>query len=217
MSDPGMSEEELRRLTRAYLNRRTARTPPPEFEQRLLESVVTARQRNRVAGVLGAVALVGASVVAAAVVLAVHNSGARLGAAGSSPAPTQVAIVRTPGNLVLPPVDRTITDAQMAARLAADIESLPPFPPAERCPIDFGTTYTLTFVLPDGSSWTATVAAQGCQVVHVASQPTQWAMHSPGFWDDLTTALGLTQSQVLPPVCLGPTRSGCAPINSSST
>ncbi len=101
-----------------------------------------------------AITLAVASALVAGVVLA-FQSGAYAGVVHSAPA--QVRVARTPGNLVLPPIDRTITDAQTAERLAADAERLPQFPSDERCPVDFGTSYTLTFVVTDGSSWAATI------------------------------------------------------------
>jgi hypothetical protein len=156
-----------------------------------------------------AISLAVASALVAGVVLAFH-SGAYSGVVRNAPA--QVTVVRTPGNLVLPPLDRTITDAQMAERLAADVERLPQFPSDKRCPIDFGTSYTLTFMPAHGSSWAATMGAQGCQVVQVMNEPTLWAAHSPGLWADLATALGVGPSEVLPPVCLGAPAPSCAQV-----
>lgn len=210
-----MSDDELNRLTRAYLNRRTGRALPSHLHEDVTSSILSGRRHRRpLATTLGAVALVIASAAAAVVVVAVHDNNGGSRVIGSAQSPTQVVIVRTPGNLVLPSIDRTITDPQMAARLAADIEGLPEFPQSERCPADFGTAYTLTFVMPDGSSsWAATIGAQGCELVRVANQPTRWAMHSPGLWADLASALGLSPSEIRPAVCLGTNSSpGCAPL-----
>ena len=160
-----------------------------------------------------AISLAVASTLVAGVVLAFHG-GAYSGVVRDAPA--QVTVVRTPGNLVLPPLDRTITGVQLAERLAADVERLPQFPSDERCPIDFGTSYKLTFMPADGSSWAATIGAQGCQVVLVTNEPTLWAAHSPGLWADLATALGVSPSDVLPPVCLGAPAPSCAQIANRS-
>lgn len=124
---------------------------------------------------------------------------------------TKLTVVRTPGHLVLPSLTYRITDSQAAQRIVADIRTLPQFPAAERCPADFGTSYALTFMSAAGASWTATVSAQGCQVVDVSNERLKWALHVPKFWQDMADALNLTVNQLLPTVCQSSSQQGCVP------
>lgn len=77
-----------------------------------------------------------------------------------------VRITRTAGLFILPSIDQTITDPATVARLQADIDRLPPFPSGVlSCPIDFDTSYTLIFSIPDQPVLTAVISVKGCKRV----------------------------------------------------
>jgi hypothetical protein len=201
--DPGISDEELRRLTRAYLGRRTGRTPPADLEQRVTAHAFSRRTRLPLSGVMGVAAIALASVLAAALVLTFHVQPRSVGTSGSS-APTQVHIVRTPGLLVLPPVNVAISDSATAARLASDIRGLPNEPTFCIGGGGFGTSYTLTFAGPGTTTWTATIEVGGCDSIDVSNGPVLSAANAPNLWSDLGSALGLTSDEVNPAECGGP-------------
>jgi hypothetical protein len=123
-----------------------------------------------------------------------------------------VHVVRTPGLLVLPQVDRTITDRVVAGRLADDIRGLRPWAievPNSRdvavsCPMDYGTSYTLTFTSPGSASWTATIGILGCSLVSIPGWPTLLDFGATPLLDDLGTALGLSPDELVPVACGGP-------------
>lgn len=162
---------------------------------------------------LGSLVVLITSLVATGVVLAFHLAETQfgIGFAGQS----QLHITRSPGNLELPSLDRTIRDPANIAALAADIRGLPPYPIYERCPVSFGTYYSLTFEGPGSLQWSVIVQAQGCEIVQVPGQPPQWAAHSPQLWSDMAVALNLTQNELQPAGCPTPTDVGCVPIVSS--
>ena len=164
-------------------------------------SFVFSRSRmTRVVGTTGVAAVIVASAAAAAIVLAFHNP-ARTGVAARG-TPQKVQIVRLPGSLALPQLNKTVTASHLVARLAADVESLPLQPTPWHCPNDFGTSYRLTFVAP-GGSWTAVYGVQGCKSVQIGSGRLQTAANSQRFWSDLGSALGLTALEVRPTLCVG--------------
>jgi hypothetical protein len=153
------------------------------------------------------------SVLTAVGVLAFHHDAEPSSVPTPSPAAQiQLHIVRFPGEVVLPPLDRTISDKPIVARLATDIRSLPLFPRDERCAASDGTYYSLTFTPAGAPSWTASIGAQGCEVVQIAGKPVQWAAHSPQLWADLATALGLRADQVQPSICIDAAMRNCAPL-----
>lgn len=162
--------------------------------------VFSRRRMTPVVGALGVAAVIVASVAAAAIVLAFHNA-ARTGVAALG-TPRKVQIVRLPGSLALPQLNKMVTAPQLVARLAADIESLPLQPKPWHCPDDFGTSYRLTFVAPRGN-WTAVYGVQGCESVQIGSGRLQTAATSQRFWGDLGSALGLTALEVRPTLCVG--------------
>lgn len=129
------------------------------------------------------------------------------GGSGPSLTPIQtvtgVHITRTPGLLVLPPIDKTITDRTVAGQLADDIHSLPAFPKGPVfCPIDFGTTYDLVFsTLSAGAPWSAVVSVLGCRTVKLNDGQTLWAINSPKLFTDLGSALGLAPDELVPRPC----------------
>jgi hypothetical protein len=169
--------------------------------------------RSRGSILLGSVVVLITSLVATGVVLAFHFAEAQFGIGFAGQ--IQLHITRRPGNLELPSLDRTIRVTANIAALAADIRDLPPYPIYERCPVSFGTYYTLTFEGPGSSPWSATIEARGCEVVQVPGQPPQWAAHSPQLWADIAVALNLTRNDLQPAVCLTPTDVNCVPIVSS--
>ncbi len=165
------------------------------------------------ARILGAALVVLISALTAVGVLAFHHGEKTPRVPASGPAAqSQLHIVRIPGKLVLPPLDRTISGSPTTLRLAMDIRGLPLFPKDERCLASFGLSYSLTFTSAGSSPWTATIEAQGCEGVQVAGQPIQWAAHSPEIWTDLAILLGLRVDQVQPSVCLGAETQNCVPL-----
>jgi hypothetical protein len=194
MPDRASADEELIAVTRTYLTRRRGQTAPRNLETDAVNYAVTKGRTKRAAALLGTAALVMTGVLTAGIVLAFHRQAQPAPAPGPS-TQEQVQIVRFPGGLALPPLDRTIRDASIVTALADDIENLPIYPSDERCPLDFGTYYALTFTLPGAPPWTAKVGAEGCQVVEVAGQRTRWAAHSLQLWSELTKALGIKPLQ----------------------
>jgi len=115
-----------------------------------------------------------------------------------------VHISRDPGLLVVPQIDQTITNRDVAATLAGDIEGLPAFPPGFiSCPVDFGTRYILTFSTVTGQIWSARVSAQGCRGVKLSDGRTLWALPATKLFADLGTALRLAPDEVVPRPCSG--------------
>jgi len=168
-----------------------------------MRAAVSSRARRPVAAAAGVILVVAASAFMAAVVLAFHNASHPTTPANST-RQDGVHIVRDPGGLRLPPLDRTITDPLIISHLATDVRSLPTLPADEHCPADLGTSYTLTFVQAS-TTWTAVMHAQGCETVQLSTGQTLWASTTPLLWNDLSTALGLPISAVNPLVCDGPT------------
>ena len=158
------------------------------------------RRMMRVVGAIGTAAVIVASAAAAAIVLALHNP-PQTGVAALG-TPQRVQIVRLPGSLALPPLNKTVTASQLVARLATDVESLPLQPTPWHCPNDFGTSYRLTFVAP-GGNWTAVYGVQGCELVQIGSGRLRTAATSQRFWGDLGSGLGLTVLEVRPTLCVG--------------
>jgi hypothetical protein len=148
------------------------------------------------------------------------SSTARPAAASQSPAVfvkptasglTAVHIVRTPGLFILPPLDETITNHATAEKLAEKILALPPMPKGIfNCPVDFGTSYALTFEA-SGGVWTASVSVKGCTVVSLSDGRNLWAIRSPQFFPYLAAVLDLTQDELFPMPCPGTEGSGCYP------
>jgi hypothetical protein len=123
-----------------------------------------------------------------------------------------VRITRDPGLLVLPPVDRTITDPATVSKLASDIEGLPAFPKgAINCPADFGTGYRLAFDMPGQSPWTAVIDVSGCRTVTPSDGPVRWGIGSRALFTDLGAALALAPGELTPFPCPAPSGSRCYP------
>lgn len=197
MPDPHISDEDLASLTRSYLTRRRGQPAPRNLEADAVNFALTRKRTKGVAAVMGTAGLVIAGALTAGVVLAFHHQAQPSPAPGAA-AQAQVRIVRFPGSLALPPLDRAIRNATLVAALADDIKSLPVFPHDERCAADFGTYYSLTFTSAGASPWTATVDAEGCEIVQVPGQPATWAVNAPRLWSDLADALGINPRK-LPP------------------
>ncbi len=80
---------------------------------------------------------------------------------------------------MVPQIDQTITNRNVAGRLAGDIEALPPFPKGGMmCPNDFGTTYELAFSTDSGGSWSAVVSVLGSRGVNLSNGRTLWAYNA---------------------------------------
>ena len=148
---------------------------------------------------LGAVVLT--SVLTAVMVLAFHDAATLLPASGGTQ--VDVRITRTPGLLVLPALDLTITDSALAARLVTDIRSLPVAPSVCAGGVDYGTSYSLTFASPGTPSWTALIEVFGCDEVTISDGPAR-QVQSPALWADLAQALDLTSDELRPLPCGGP-------------
>jgi hypothetical protein len=216
MPDPGIPDEDIIRITRAYLSRRRGQPAPRDLEANAMNFALDTRRRKGASLLLGVGALVVVSAVTAVGVLAFHRSERPTVGEPASASTSQLRIVRVPGMLVLPPLDRTISDSKTIDRLATDIRALPLVPLDERCPASFGTIYSLTFAPAGMPRWTATIQAFGCEVVEIGDGPLHWAANSPRLWSELGVALGLSADQLQPPVCLGPsTEPHCAHIKSS--
>ena len=140
------------------------------------------------------------------IVLAIH-AGQHVSALEGEPDPaiTAVHITRNPGLFVLPEIDKSITDRAVAGALAGDIEALPAFPDgAFLCPIDFGTTYDLTFSTVSRSSWSAVVSVKGCQGVTLSEGRVRRAFGAVKLFNDLGAALGLAPDELVPMPCPPP-------------
>lgn len=83
--------------------------------------------------------------------------------------------------------------------LATALCSLPLMPAGERCPADWGPTYSLQFALPEslgsvgGESriLPASVQTTGCELVRGGEVGTPWVARSPRFFTTLGAAIGL--------------------------
>jgi hypothetical protein len=129
-----------------------------------------------------------------------------------SPAATTLRITRTPGLFILLPLAVTITYPATVARLLDDINTLPPFPAGTfSCPIDFGTSYTLTFRSAASPKLTAVISAQGCRGIRLSDRRSLWAGNSPSLFADLGAALHLTQAALIPYPCPPPSGTLCYP------
>lgn len=148
--------------------------------------------------------------VAVAGIFAMLVAGCGAAVLGTTPTDPSVRITRTPGLLILPPLDQTITDAATVVRLWADIEGLPTFPAGTiSCPIDFGTSYTLTFNDPGQPALMAVISALGCRPVKLSDGRVLWALDSPSLYSDLGSALELSPDELIPVPCTGPHRTVC--------
>jgi hypothetical protein len=213
MPERDASDEEVADLSRAYLARIHDQPVPAGLEDRAMVFAFSRGRAKLSVRILGAAAIVLISALTAAGVLAFHHDGSTSGGpASGSASESQLHIVRIPGKLVLPSLDRTISGSPTIARLATEIRGLPLFPRYERCAASFGLSYALTFTSAGSSPWTATIQAEGCEGVQVAGQPVHWAAHSPQIWTDLATVLGLRADQLQPSVCIGPTTPNCVPL-----
>lgn len=122
-----------------------------------------------------------------------------------------VRITRNPGTFILlPPIDRTITDPATVTRLENDIDHLPAFPTGGMsCTIDFFTTYTLVFSNGTTPVLTAVVSALGCRVVTLSTGRTLSAARAPWLYTDLGATLGLTMDELQPFPCPALNRTVC--------
>jgi hypothetical protein len=146
-----------------------------------------------------------ASAIALGIILAMHGAQPAT-LVGATPDYTVVAvhITRDPGLLVIPQIDETIADRDVAATLAGDIEALPPFPPRViSCPVDFGTSYSLTFSTTRAQHWSATLSAQGCHAVRLSDGRVLWALLATKLFADLGAALGMAPDELIPRPCTG--------------
>jgi hypothetical protein len=146
-----------------------------------------------------------ASAIALGIILAMRGAQPATPAA-AIPDYTVVAvhITRDPGLLVIPQIDQTIADRDMAATLAGDIEALPAFPRRViSCPVDFGTSYSLTFSTTRAQNWSATVSAQGCRAVRLSDGRMLWALLATKLFADLGAALSLPPDELIPRPCAG--------------
>ena len=150
---------------------------------------------------------IAASAIGLGIVLAVRNWQLATPAAfPSDHTVVAVHITRDPGLLVVPQVDQTITDRNVAGRLAGDIEALPPFPKGGMiCPNEIGTTYDLTFSTVSGGSWSAVVSVLGCRGVNLSNGRILWAYNANMLFTDFGAALGLASDELIPHVCPPPT------------
>lgn len=210
MPDPRVSDEDLKSLTRAYLIRRTSRTSPLDLEDTVMRAALRPTRRRPATTAAAIVGLVLASALTAGLALAFHHPGGAGGATSSSGTPTQVRIVRNPGLLELPVVDRTISDARVAAQLSSDIRGLPRAPSLCIGGGSLGTSYTLTFTGPVLSTWTAAIEVGGCDSVRVSYGPALIAVDGSALWSDLGSALRMTNDELRPIECGGPLPPGYA-------
>jgi hypothetical protein len=213
MPERNASDEEVAGLSRAYLARIHDEPVPAGLTDRAMVFAFSRGRAKLSVRILGAAAIVLISALTAAGVLAFHHDGSTSGGpASGSASQSQLRIVRIPGNLVLPSLDRTISGSPTIERLATAIRSAPLVPLDERCAASFGLVYSLTFTADGSSPWTATIQAEGCEVVQVAGHPLQWAVHSPQIWTDLASLLGLGVDQLQPSVCISPATRNCVPL-----
>jgi len=99
MPDQPISDEEVVRLTRAYVERRRGRPVPPDLDQAVMLRVVTTRRRAPIARVAATGLMVAVVAAVAVVALVVHfgNSASATKAAGgwsvvSAPTPTSITV-----------------------------------------------------------------------------------------------------------------------------
>lgn len=90
------------------------------------------------------------------------------------------------------PTKVTVSNQTQVQDVAEALCSLPLAPSnvSTNCPADLGVTYHLAFSSKDEYFPLVGIDAAGCQSVHGLMKG-QWAIHSPGFWHTLGTALGI--------------------------
>lgn len=121
-----------------------------------------------------------------------------------------VRVTRDAGLIIMPSLDKTITDRKTARRLAADLLALPVMPSGNySCPMDYGTTYTLDFTA--AKSWSSTIETEGCRLVDYSDGSKRWALTMPAIYSDLPSALGLRSSDFAPLPCAMPNEVRCYP------
>jgi len=146
-----------------------------------------------------------ASGIGLGIVIAIRTAQPASPAVALDYAVVAVRVTRDPGLLVIPKIDQTIADRNVAAKLAGDIEALPPFlNGALMCSNDFGTTYDLTFSTVTGASWSAVVSVLGCRGVNLSNGRRLWAHNANRLFTDLGAALGLAPDELIPHVCPPP-------------
>lgn len=123
---------------------------------------------------------------------------------------TSVRITRDPGLIVMPPLNRTITDIRTAQRLARDVLALPVMPSGTyNCPVDFGTSYRLSFAAK--TPWSAKMDVLGCGTVSLSDKEIRWTIESPALHTDAAAALGISMSDLAPVPCETPSAIRCYP------
>jgi Kelch motif len=122
---------------------------------------------------------------------------------GTLPAVDQVTALKfstatTISSNSAPPVYVTVTDAAKAQDAYQATLALPVFPPGiYNCPIDWGVTYQLTFLLATGSSLTVTADPNGCSVVDIPGTCVRSVVPSD-YWSQLAQDLGIPESEIYP-------------------
>ena len=90
------------------------------------------------------------------------------------------------------PARVSVTNLAAAREIAADVCALPVVPPGVyHCPKGFGITYNLRFSTVDGDVISVEAGPTGCQTVWGQDFVTRRTALSPGFWQELGTAMGL--------------------------
>ncbi len=122
---------------------------------------------------------------------------------GTLPAVDQVTALKfstatTISSNPAPPVYVTVTDAAKAQNAYQATLALPVFPPGTyACPIDWGVTYQLTFLLANGSNLTVTADPNGCSLVDIPGTCLR-SVGSSDYWSELAQDLGIPESEIYP-------------------
>ncbi len=97
-----------------------------------------------------------------------------------------------------PAVQVTVTDVAKSQNAYHATLALPVFPPGTyACPIDWGVTYQLTFLLANGSSLTVTADPNGCSLVDIPGTCLR-SVGSSDYWSQLAQDLGIPESEIYP-------------------
>src|ERR1700733_6183503 len=129
MPERDPSDQEVADISRAYLARIHDQPVPAGLEDGAMAFAFSRGRAKLSMRLLGAAAIVLISTLTAAGALAFHLNGSTSdGPASGSASQTQLHIVRIPGQLILPSLDRTISGSPTIERLATEIRSAPLFP-----------------------------------------------------------------------------------------
>jgi hypothetical protein len=96
------------------------------------------------------------------------------------------------------PVDVTVTNATAAQNIYAATLALPDFPSgATSCPVEYFTTYDITFMTGNVVGVTADLNPSGCETVTISGSSTRRVLDDT-YWATLAQNLGIAEATIYP-------------------